>query len=281
MRDGIIAALNGGAMPIRPLVDAMQKNGFQFKTRNPVNSVGAYLYSAEALEHFTRKDGTFMAKAAAVTQHKEAVRKDLGLCATQILTNHQLAKNCAAQSVLYAAKCGALMNKAKEIVGHGNFGPWLKKNCPTISRRTCTNYLALAESIKAKMATVANLPKELTLLDLPDPRDLKNDDNNRLITAVKKVTNNKTLSQLYTDFNIVKKATKAEEAKEKLGARTGNRVIDGAAEARVFVDGIEEKLANAKLFDKEMSDDDRNRLVDVLMSTLRTLGVPVTIQKAA
>jgi hypothetical protein len=198
--------------------------------------------------------------------------EELGLCATRIMVNYQLARNCAAQAVIYAAKCGAVMNQAKELVGHGKFGKWLKKHCPAVTQRTATNYMALAGQIahSAKLETVSNL----NLLELPDPRDLKDGENDRALKSVRQITQGKTLTQLYEDFGIIKpRKTKGAEVREKLGPRTGRRHIDAAAEARLFVDQVVEKLEFTGTFLKDMLPEDFNRLAEAHWRGLQTMGV--------
>jgi hypothetical protein len=53
-------------------------------------------------------------------------------CAVTIVSRGQLA-------VQLALKIGDGLRKAKELKPHGDFGPWLKQNCPRISR-TYANY---------------------------------------------------------------------------------------------------------------------------------------------
>jgi hypothetical protein len=44
---------------IREIVEAVQKIGYKFTSSNPVNSVGAWLYSAAGKRAFKRADGRF------------------------------------------------------------------------------------------------------------------------------------------------------------------------------------------------------------------------------
>ena len=48
------------------------------------------------------------------------------------------------QTLIYAARAGAKMLEAKQLVGHGNFIDWLEENC-TITREYATNYMRLAK----------------------------------------------------------------------------------------------------------------------------------------
>lgn len=142
---------------------------------------------------------------------------DLNACAANILSLHQMAKNCANQAVMYAARCGAELNHAKEICKHGQFMKWMKKNVPEISDKTAERYMKLAEGISKrvlKFDTVSNL------LQLPDPRDLKATAHSKVAQAVQKFVDGKTVTQLYLEFGIVKpKRTKVTKDNEKLAAQ--------------------------------------------------------------
>jgi hypothetical protein len=49
-------------MRIGDIVEGMKRSGYVFKSSNPTNSVGAYLYGSEGKKHFTRADGKFSLK---------------------------------------------------------------------------------------------------------------------------------------------------------------------------------------------------------------------------
>jgi hypothetical protein len=63
----------------------------------------------------------------------------------QILAAHQAAVTLSRQSLDAAIKCGELLIKAKEAVGHGLWSRWLQKHCPDISDRTARAYMQLAD----------------------------------------------------------------------------------------------------------------------------------------
>lgn len=62
MRETITKLVSGSPLPISAIVDGMKKGGYVFKSKNPTNSVGAYLYGNEGRKHFVRNDGKFSAK---------------------------------------------------------------------------------------------------------------------------------------------------------------------------------------------------------------------------
>jgi hypothetical protein len=60
-------------------------------------------------------------------------------------------------AIRYAIKAGEILNKAKDLVPHGEFLAWLETNVPDISRMTATKWMKLA-----------NVNARLHLLDNPD-----------------------------------------------------------------------------------------------------------------
>ena len=52
----------GGPLEIRELVVAVEKLGYRFKSKNPANSLGAFLYGPEGKQHFKKVAGGFVAK---------------------------------------------------------------------------------------------------------------------------------------------------------------------------------------------------------------------------
>ena len=59
LREEVLRATAQTSLSIREIVEAVQKAGYKFRTSNPVNSVGAYLYGAEGKKHFRKVDGKF------------------------------------------------------------------------------------------------------------------------------------------------------------------------------------------------------------------------------
>jgi hypothetical protein len=62
LREAIARATAHGALSVRDVVNAVKKSGYRFKSANPVNSVGAYLYGPEGKKHFKRANGKFSPK---------------------------------------------------------------------------------------------------------------------------------------------------------------------------------------------------------------------------
>lgn len=62
VREAITQATAKKPLSIHEIVEAVQKNGYKFSSSNPVNSVGAFLYSENGKKHFKRLDGKFQGK---------------------------------------------------------------------------------------------------------------------------------------------------------------------------------------------------------------------------
>jgi len=65
MREAIQTATASSPLGGREIVDSIQQLGFRFKSKNPYNSVGAYLYGKEGRKHFKKADGKFSPLRAA------------------------------------------------------------------------------------------------------------------------------------------------------------------------------------------------------------------------
>jgi len=65
MRETIAKLVAKSPLRIGDIVNGMQRSGYVFKSSNPTNSVGAYLYGAEGKKCFVRNDGKFSLKPGA------------------------------------------------------------------------------------------------------------------------------------------------------------------------------------------------------------------------
>jgi hypothetical protein len=127
-------------------------------------------------------------KRGAVIPHQDA----LASLAKQINTYHEAAETAYQDALSHAMACGDSLieakAKVKEKVGHGNWLPWLRENCPVISERTVRLYMQLARNratIEAKSATVADLRLSGSLKLLSPPREKpKAEPNPEIIAAV-------------------------------------------------------------------------------------------------
>ena len=63
--------------------------------------------------------------------------------ATEINSEHNLCKEAMQKGVLHALRCGELLLRAKDLVEHGEWLPWLSANCE-FSERTAQAYMRIA-----------------------------------------------------------------------------------------------------------------------------------------
>lgn len=75
MREAIQQATSAQPLSVREIVDAIQKIGFRFKSKNPYNSVGAYLYGKEGRKYFSKTDGKFSALPAGAASQAGGSRR--------------------------------------------------------------------------------------------------------------------------------------------------------------------------------------------------------------
>lgn len=59
IREAITKVTSRQPLGLSELVDAVQRIGYRFESKNPRNSVGAYLYSPHGRKHFKRSNGKF------------------------------------------------------------------------------------------------------------------------------------------------------------------------------------------------------------------------------
>ena len=163
---------------------------------------------------------------------------------------HQAAQQHATASVLCAAIAGAIMHAKKKSVKHGEFMPWLQTVMDEndMSQRTCYNYMSLADEMAARLKALPNTTRGLLgggsapadgkrsllqlLADL-NPAELDSDQARLVASAVREVTNDQTLRQLYFDWGIMK---------NKTATRTG-----GDMEVQAWLQEHYPKLAGTKL----------------------------------
>jgi hypothetical protein len=92
--------------------------------------------------------------------------------AKEINTEHRLAGEAVQSALEHAMKCGELLTKAKEAVGHGEWLPWLEKNCE-VSDRQAERYMRLsihrAELANSTRGTDLSIREAVALL--AEPKD--------------------------------------------------------------------------------------------------------------
>ncbi|CAB4202664.1 Protein of unknown function DUF3102 [uncultured Caudovirales phage] len=97
-------------------------------------------------------------------------KQSLGLHAARINALNEQCDYHQGQAVIFAARTGAELNKAKELLKHGEFLPWLAQNCQ-LKDRQANNYMQLAiaypEYLENQIRTAgADLPSIRTAIAL-------------------------------------------------------------------------------------------------------------------
>jgi hypothetical protein len=92
----------------------------------------------------------------------EAAPGDLAGLAAGIRSEHEAYQAAIKSGLDHAMACGELLNQAKAKLGHGQWLPWLRQECPKIKTRTAQAYMRLAAhrreiEVAAKNATIAHL----------------------------------------------------------------------------------------------------------------------------
>jgi hypothetical protein len=102
----------------------------------------------------------------------EPTQLSLAELGAQIAAEHESAQNAAASALLHAKEAGLVLLRAKGMLRHGEWLPWLRDQCQ-IAERTAQAYMRIARRWEEleKSATVADLTfREATrLLAKPKP----------------------------------------------------------------------------------------------------------------
>jgi hypothetical protein len=123
---------------------------------------------------------------------------------------HRLAMNSAAQTTCAAAMVGLELQKVKVALKKsatgGTFDDWLEQHEEQIgfSRRTAFRYTALAENLKSKL--LKSQDHSVVVLIGKAPSDLNDRQVKTLLLAMHKSVDGQSLSELYEDFGITRKA---------------------------------------------------------------------------
>jgi hypothetical protein len=62
IREAVAKATAGRPLSLTEIVQAVTKLGYKFSSKNPQNSLGAFLYGKEGRKHFKRVNGKFVPK---------------------------------------------------------------------------------------------------------------------------------------------------------------------------------------------------------------------------
>ena len=100
----------------------------------------------------------------------------LDALADRINAEHQAFHSAMQKGLEHALEAGRLLLEAKAGLAHGEWLPWLKKNCPGISERSTQRYMRLADNRGAlESATVADLTMRAAEEALTTPRGAEGD----------------------------------------------------------------------------------------------------------
>lgn len=135
-----------------------------------------------------------------------------------VVKYHLAAERCGTLSVWCAAMAGAEILKKKKELGHGNGYRRWKETLP-FSLATSHNYESLAKQLEQRLSALPatelaellpavaeaqqNTGNTLALLNLPSPMDVFDPSHERIAKVIRHVTSEKTLTQLYFDWEII------------------------------------------------------------------------------
>lgn len=106
-------------------------------------------------------------------------KPETGDIAEQIRNAHTRCVDAVKVGLDHAKEAGNLLITAKSMIGHGEWLPWLRDNCPEISERTAQAYMRCARNVgrlEGKSATVADLSFRGALEMLAEPKSVTIDE---------------------------------------------------------------------------------------------------------
>jgi hypothetical protein len=92
----------------------------------------------------------------ATTKNHSTSADKLTSLAEKINKQHRAAQQALSKGVAYALEAGKLLLQAKELIGHGGWGEWLKSNCPE-TERSAQIYMKMAREHQANPKRVSDL----------------------------------------------------------------------------------------------------------------------------
>ncbi len=135
----------------------------------------------------------------------------LGKVGQAIQESSAAAESSAQEVVIHACTCGLLLAFGKNIAGHGGFDDWCDSQKFTFSRMSRSKYMRLADQLcqKGKCKSDLLLTEERGPDGRPSGFTLAEE---KLKELVRKVCNNRSLTELYLDWRIEKKSKKPQPA---------------------------------------------------------------------
>jgi len=87
--------------------------------------------------------------------------------ADEIHHHHEQACGCARDAIRHALMAGALLQRAKQELAHGEFGAWIEEHLPAISRATAHRYMQLSDRMRDQVPPERLLePGEADTIDI-------------------------------------------------------------------------------------------------------------------
>src|SRR5438132_8845685 len=88
---------------------------------------------------------------------------DLDALAKTVRSEHQLVASAATSMIEHALAAGAALLAAKAALPHGQWLPWLARECPDIKERTAQRYMSLTTGREALAKTNPTRMSDLSL----------------------------------------------------------------------------------------------------------------------
>jgi hypothetical protein len=185
----------------------------------------------------------------------------------EIRLTHSMASRASLDILLGAAKCGLLLQLGKAIAGHGNFEEWVCKRDFGFCKATRCNYMRFAEHLVGltKSTSVVlmsvELNKEQQLVSYSFDEDA-------LKAIVIEVSNGRSITDLYVDWNITKSSPtqSGKNSNAPSGADIFKRLL-------VSLDVLPNIFPNLQL-------DEKSYLIEKMESILKTLKSTSPNEKA-
>ncbi len=102
--------------------------------------------------------------------------------------------------MVYAFLCGVALNRAKQIVPHGNFARWHQAELPQLSRATLHRYMIFAGGLLARFPALQGLNAAPPLAC----GDLTGTESQQLLDAVHEAADGKTITDFYRDLGVIR-----------------------------------------------------------------------------
>jgi hypothetical protein len=119
----------------------------------------------------------------------------------RILGYHENNLRACQQQFGYQFLAGLELGRVKDALPHGQFMKWREENLPALPERTAQLYLAFAQELISKSATVADLaskPLQLSNGEIPER------EKRVILDAVFEFADGRSLTELYRDLGVIR-----------------------------------------------------------------------------